>query len=167
MVEPWLRGPIEGVHPLLAPAFHAYQQAREDLTHWTDGLSDEQIWARPHRLTPIGFHLRHIAGSVDRLTTYLKGGQLNVVQIDFLQHEMDEGASRDELLREVDAALRESEEALRAIDPAALAEPRGVGRQLLPTTVAGLVVHLAEHTQRHVGEAIVTARLLRALDIVT
>jgi uncharacterized damage-inducible protein DinB len=159
-VEPWMRGPLDGVHPLLAPTLHAYQQAREDLAHWTTGLSDEQIWAQPHGLTPIGFQLRHIAGSVDRLTTYLGGGQLTAVQMDTLCREMDPGVGRDELLQLVDTALLESEKVIRSIDPATLAEPRAVGRKLLPTTVAGLLVHLAEHTQRHVGQAIVTTKLL-------
>ena len=159
--EPWLRGPLKGVHPLLAPTLHAYQQAREDLVHWTAGLSDEQIWARPCGLAPVGFQLRHIAGSVDRLTTYLQGGQLTAAQMDILHHEMDAGPGREELLGQVDAALRESEAVTRALDPATLAEPRAVGRKQLPTTVAGLLVHLAEHTQRHVGQAIVTAKLLR------
>ncbi|MGA2183406.1 MAG: DinB family protein [Bryobacteraceae bacterium] len=159
--EPWLRGPLDGVHPLLASTLHAYQQAREDLAHWTAGLSDEQIWARPHGLAPVGFQLRHIAGSVDRLTTYLKGGQLSDAQMDVLQREADAGRGREELLSQVDAALRESEEVIRAIHPATLAEPRTVGRKRLPTTVAGLLVHLAEHTQRHVGQAIITAKLLR------
>lgn len=160
-VEPWLRGPLDGVHPLLAPTLHAYQQAREDLAHWTAGLSEEQIWARPHGLASIGFQLRHIAGSVDRLTTYLRGSQLIAAQMDTLRHEMDPGAGRDELLHLVDTALLESEKVIRAIDPATLAEPRTVGRKQLSTTVAGLLIHLAEHTQRHVGQAIVTAKLLR------
>jgi hypothetical protein len=160
-VEPWLRGPLDGVHPLLAPTLHAYQQACEDLARWTAGLSDQQIWAQPHGLAPLGFQLRHIAGSVDRLTTYLRGGQLSAVQMDALRHEMDPGAGRDELLHLVDTALLESERVIRAIDPATLAEPRAVGRKQLPTTAAGLLVHLAEHTQRHVGQAIVTAKLLR------
>jgi uncharacterized damage-inducible protein DinB len=160
-VEPWLRGPLDGVHPFLTPALHAYQQAREDLAHWTSGLADEQIWAKPHGLAPVGFQLRHIAGSVERLTTYLKGGQLTGVQMDALRHEMDPGAGRDELLHLVHMALLESEKVIRAIDPATLAEPRTVGRKQLPTTVAGLLIHLAEHTQRHVGQVIVTAKLLR------
>ena len=158
--EPWLRGPMEGVHPLLAPTLFAYEQVREDLARWTAGLSDEQMWLRPHGLAPIGFQLRHIAGSVDRLTTYLKGGQLTAEQMDVLRHEMDVGAGREELLRGVHEALRASEEAIRALDPATLSEVRLVGRKQLPTTVAGLVVHLAEHTQRHVGQTIVTAKLL-------
>ena len=161
--EPWLRGAIEGVNAIVGQTLHSFQQAREDLAQWTEGLTDEQMWERPHGLTALGFHLRHIAGSVDRLTTYLKGGQLDVLQIDFLQHEMDEGAGREELLRDVDAAFRATEEVLRELDPATFPETRGVGRKRLPTTVGGLVVHLAEHTQRHVGQAIVTAKLLRKL----
>src|SRR5579863_10263168 len=95
--EPWLRGPLEGVDVLLAPTLHAYAQTREDLAHWTEGLSDAQIWARPHGLAPVGFQLRHIAGSVERLTTYLRGEQLTPQQIGAIQHELDAGAGRAEL----------------------------------------------------------------------
>ncbi len=161
-VEPWLRGPLPGVHPLLAPALYAYAQAREDLAHWTEGLTAAQIWARPHGLAPLGFHLRHIAGSVERLTTYLAGRQLTQQQVEAIQRELEPGAGRAELLQAVNQAFEVSERVIRALDPARLADAREVGRKRLPATAAGLVVHLAEHTQRHVGEAIITAKLARA-----
>jgi hypothetical protein len=160
--EPWLRGPLDGVHPLLAPTIYAYQQAREDLARWTEGLSDAQIWTRPHGLGPVGFHLQHIAGSVERLTAYLRGEQLTAAQVEAARREMDPGPGREELLRRVDESLRSSEQTIRALDPAVLEQPRAVGRKRLPTTAAGLLVHLAEHTQRHVGAAIVTAKLVSA-----
>jgi hypothetical protein len=159
--EPWLRGPIEGLGPLVAPILYAFQQAREDLARFTEGLTTEQIWARPHGFGPVGFHLRHIAGSVDRLMTYLEGRALDEAQMAALQAEMEPDATRDELLAVVDAAFAKAEGVVRGIDPKALAEPRGVGRKQLPTTVIGLLTHIAEHTQRHVGEAIVTAKLAR------
>jgi DinB superfamily len=158
-LEPWLRGPLAGVHPLLAPTLHAYTQAREDLTHWTDGFTDDEIWLRPDGLAPVGFQLRHIAGSIERLTVYLRGEQLTPGQIAAIHHEMDPGLGRSDLLRHVNEALNQSEKVIRALDPSILAEPRSVGRKQLPTTVIGLVVHLAEHTQRHVGELIITAKL--------
>lgn len=160
-IEPWLRGPLAGVPAVLAPTLHAYAQAREDLAHWTEGLADAEIWSRPHGLAPVGFHLRHIAGSVERLTAYLCGQQLTPQQLEAMQREMEPESGRLRLLDEVNEALRNSEQVIRALNPASLAEPRGVGRKQLPTTVIGLVVHLAEHTQRHVGELIVTAKLAR------
>ena len=160
-VEPWLRGPLEGVHVLLAPTLYAYAQAREDLAHWTAPLTDTQIWARPHGLSPVGFQLRHIAGSVDRLTTYLEGQQLTAQQMAALQNEMDPGAGKTELLNAVNDSLDRSARLIRALDPSKLGDARTVGRQRLPVTVVGLVVHLAEHTQRHVGEAIITAKLAK------
>lgn len=160
-VEPWLRGPLPGVHPLLAPTLHAFAQAREDLAHWTDGFTDAEIWLCPHGLAPVGFHLRHIAGSVERLTTYLRGEQLTSKQLEAVHHEMDARIGRSALLDQVDQALSQSEQAIRALDPAILDEPRAVGRKQLPTTVIGLVIHLAEHTQRHVGQLIVTAKIAR------
>jgi len=160
--EPWLRGPIAGVSPILAPALYAFEQAREDLAIHTAGLSEAQIWARPFGLAPLGFHLRHIAGSVERLTAYLSGSELDAAQMAALAREMEPGASRQDLLRKVNAALDEAEAQIRGIEPGSLGEVRVVGRKRLPTTVIGLVVHIAEHTQRHVGQAISAAKLARA-----
>jgi len=157
--EPWLRGPLPGVHPLLSPALYALQQTREDLARHTQSLTDEQVWIRPHGLAPLGFHLRHIAGSLDRLTAYLEGRPLDGAQLSFLAVEMNPGASLQALLDEVDQALSRTERVIRTIDPATFAQPRYVGRARLPSTVIGLVVHIAEHTQRHVGQAISAARL--------
>lgn len=160
--EAWLRGPLPHVDARLAPVLYTFQQTREDLARHTAGLSASEVWARPHGLAPLGFHLRHIAGSVDRLTTYLEGRPLNAAQLEALAAEMEPGASVVELLAQVDAALRRAEQTICATDAATFAEPRWVGRKRLPTTVIGLVVHIAEHTQRHLGQAIVMARLVCA-----
>ena len=154
-----MRGPIEGVPAVLSPLLYSFQQAREDLARFTEGLTTEQIWARPHGFGSLGFHLRHIAGSTDRLTTYLEGGQISEAQLEFLKAEHDPGASREELLDAMDAAFRRTEAIVRGIDPARLSEPREIGRKKLPTTVIGLLTHIAEHTQRHVGQAIAAAKL--------
>ena len=58
--EPWLRGPIAGIDPLLAPVLYTFQQAREDLRRWTEGFSAAQLWAAPHSFGSVGFHIRHI-----------------------------------------------------------------------------------------------------------
>jgi uncharacterized damage-inducible protein DinB len=158
-VEPWMRGPIDGVDVLVAPVLYSFQQAREDLALHTEGLTATQIWAAPHGFGSVGFHLRHIAGSTDRLMTYLQKQQLSDVQMEFLRHEHDAGAARDELLAELDTTFRRAEAVVRAIDPEQLREPRGIGRKMLPTTVIGLLTHIAEHTQRHVGQAISAAKL--------
>jgi uncharacterized damage-inducible protein DinB len=158
--EPWMRGPIAGVDPLVAPVLYTFQQAREDLRCWTEGLSTAQLWAAPHGFGSVGFHMRHIAGSTGRLMSYLQGKPLNAGQLAALEAEHDPaGAGRDELLALVDGAFDDAETIVRALDPATLREPRGVGRRQLPTTVIGLLVHIAEHTQRHVGQAISAAKL--------
>lgn len=161
--EPWLRGPIPGLSPLTAPILFAFQQAREDLAAHTEGLAAGQIWATPFGFGSVGFHLRHIAGSTTRLMTYVEGRQLSADQMAALQSENQPGASRDELLAELDAAFVQCEQIVRALDPAALAEPREVGRRRLPTTVIGLLTHIAEHTQRHTGQAIAAAKLARSV----
>jgi hypothetical protein len=162
-VEPWLRGGEPGVHPLIAAALFAFEQAREDLAQWTQGMTEEQMWARPHGLAPVAFQIRHIAGSVERLTTYLEGRQLSAEQINAAREEDAAAAlGRDALLGLLEDSLRASEAVFRGIDPATLQDAREVGRKRLPTTVAGLLVHIAEHTARHIGEAIITVKVVRA-----
>lgn len=158
MPEPWLRGPIDGVHPLIAPVLYAFRHAREDLARYTAPLTTAQIWARPHGFGSVGFHIRHIGGSVERLLAYLDARTLSREQLVAINHEHDPGARREELLAELDKSLHEAETIVRHIDPATLAEPRYVGRKRLPTTVMGLLVHIAEHTQRHIGQAVISAK---------
>jgi uncharacterized damage-inducible protein DinB len=159
--EPWLRGPIDGVPPHLMPVFHSFAQVREDLAHYTEGLTTEAVWRRTGSLPPLGFHLRHIAHSVDRLVTYLCGEQLSEAQVATLKQEGEPGASLEELLAGVDSKLREAETRLMTVGKDALEQPRYIGKKQLPTTVLGLLVHVAEHTQRHLGQAITTAKLAR------
>jgi uncharacterized damage-inducible protein DinB len=156
--EPWLRGPIEGVHPLISPVLYAFQQAREDLAQYTAALTIEQLWARPHGFGSVGFHIRHIAGSVERLMAYLEEQSLSPAQLAALSNEHERGTNREALLLQLEQALRGAESVIRQIDPAILTDPRYVGRKRLPTTVIGLLTHIAEHTQRHVGQAIAAAK---------
>ena len=160
-IEPWLRGPLADVHPLLCPLLYSFQQANEDLRKWTEGLSIEQVWARPHGLAPLGFQIRHIGGSVERLMTYVFGGQLSESQMNDLATQMDPGATLDELLAQMEERFAAAAAKVSTIDPATLDQPRQVGRKRLPTTVGGLLTHIAEHMQRHVGQAIVTAKIVR------
>lgn len=143
------------------PVLFSFQQVREDLRKHTEGLSEYQIWSRASGLPPLGFHLRHIAGSVDRLVTYLFGEQLQEHQLQFLREEATAQAGVEDRLNAIDAVLSAAEARLKTIDAQTMYDVRYVGRQKLPTTVLGLLVHLAEHTQRHLGQAITTAKLLR------
>jgi uncharacterized damage-inducible protein DinB len=159
-LEPWLRGPIPGIHPLVMPVFFSFAQVREDLRRHTAGISDAQVW-QSRAGHSLGFHLKHIAGSVDRITTYLLGRPLEVEQLSFLKQESQPPGTLEELLQLIEQSLTRSEEGLRQIDAASLYAARIVGRRALPTSVIGLIVHLAEHTQRHLGQAILMAKILR------
>ena len=160
-IEPWMRGPIPGVHALLQPVLHSLQQVREDLAKWTGGLTTDQLWATPHGFGSVGFHVRHIGRSTDRLLTYALGGQLSPDQMALLKSEKNPGAPIDELMAELNAMLDRAEQSVRSVDPDRLTDFRGVGRKMLPTTVMGLLHHTAEHAQRHVGQAISAAKLAR------
>jgi uncharacterized damage-inducible protein DinB len=158
--EPWLRGPIEGVHPLVAPVFFSFAMVREDLAKYTADLPEEAVW-REINGASLGFHLRHLAGSADRLTTYLLGKQLSQEQLDVLKHEAEPEGNLKELLALVNDRLADSEKQIAKLDPNTLYDRRSVGRRALPTTVIGLIVHLCEHTQRHLGQAITLAKMLK------
>jgi uncharacterized damage-inducible protein DinB len=132
------------------------------LAKHTQGLTDEQVWTVAGG-TSVAFHLKHIAGSVDRITTYLLGSQLTEQQLQTLRQESVPDAGLTQLLAAVDDSLRVSEERLRSIDPASIYDVRAVGRKALPTTVIGLIVHLAEHTQRHLGQTITLCKAARQL----
>ncbi len=161
--DPWLRGARPDVHALVAPVLFSFQQAREDLENCAKDLSIEQLWQRPANAASVGFHIRHTGGSVERLMTYVQGKQITEAQLEDLKHELDGGATAAELFAQLEGRLSAAEKVITELDPATLTEARGVGRKQLPTTVIGLLVHIAEHTQRHVGQAITTAKIVRGL----
>ena len=161
MAEPWLRGSLGEIHPVTRAVVHALEQAREDVLAWTADLNDVEVWALPHGLAPVAFHLRHIAGSIDRLLTYADGSQLAQAQVRELRGEMVPGSTLNELRALVTGRLLGAETLIREVDPARLEEPRWIGRKRMPTTLGGLLIHLAEHTQRHVGQLVTTVRVLR------
>jgi hypothetical protein len=152
---------MEGTHLLVMPVFYCFQQVREDLARHTEELTQEHLWRRVGSLPPLGFHLRHLAGSIDRLTTYLMDDSLSQAQLAFLREETTPGATLPDLLAALQVTLHATETKLRTINPESMADARFIGRKRLPTTVYGLLVHIAEHTQRHLGQAITTAKLVR------
>jgi uncharacterized damage-inducible protein DinB len=158
--EPWLRGTHSEIPPVQRAVLHALELAKEELQEWCGNLSDEQLNARPANLASVAFHIRHIARSIDRLLMYAEGKELNSEQIAAIKTELDRGAKQDELFEELEAALASAATRIRSIKSSALDESRTVGTKHLPTTVAGLLVHVADHTQRHVGQAISTAQLV-------
>jgi uncharacterized damage-inducible protein DinB len=160
--EPWLRGTIPEVPAVQRAVLHALELAKEDLERWCDGLTDEELNARPSGIAPVAFHIRHIARSIDRLLTYAEGNQLSAEQISLLKSEMEPSGSRNELMAGLVVAFAKSGKRIRAFSPAQLEEERRVGKKELPTSVGGLLVHVADHTQRHVGQAITTAKIVVA-----
>ena len=161
MPEVWLRGAISGVPPALMPVVHSLMQVREELETTIPSLSQEQLWARPGGAASIGFHLKHLAGSLDRLLTYARGEALNATQIAVL--DVEEGLGSEEPLQLLQAALMQIDAGLkqtRDTPVTTLDEPRSVGRAALPSTVRGLLFHAAEHAQRHAGQIVTTSKLM-------
>ena len=162
-VEPWLRGTHRDLDAVTRQVVHALELAGEDVDKWCAGLTDGEINARPFGLPPVAFHLRHIARSLDRLLSYAEGTQLDATQRAALRMELDEQATFVEVMAEFKVALHEAMKRVRELSPEHFNAERGVGRAALSSTVGGLLVHCADHTQRHVGQAITTAKLLLAM----
>ena len=158
--EAWLRGPLEGFPPVLMPAAHALVQAREDIRVAVDATSDE-LWRQPRGAASAGYHLQHLAGSLDRLLTYARGESLSDAQRTALTQEGTPGASAPALVDEVSRAIDRALDQLRHTPPETVFESRAVGRARLPATVLGLLFHAAEHATRHAGQLITTLKVVR------
>src|SRR5579859_8213997 len=167
-IEPWLSGTHTDVPAVARAVLHAFDLAMDDLTKWTNGLTDVEIHTLPLELPPVAFHLRHIARFVDRLLTYVEGGQLSPEQLTKLKSEQvgpqhDERETLRALLEEVKTSFANASGRVRGLGSTDMNTPRGVGRKQLPTSVGGALVHVADHTMRHVGQVVTTAKVLKAL----
>jgi hypothetical protein len=162
MPEPWLRGTLQEVPAVQRAVLHALELAEEDVKLWCAGLTDKQLNARPCGLPSVAFQLRHIARSLDRLLSYAEGRSLSNEQLAALKEESTVDAIGDDVFSELQGAIRIGATRIRALGDRALEQVRNVGRRQLPTTVGGLLVHVADHTQRHVGQAITTAKVVLA-----
>ena len=160
--EAWLSGNLKGVAPILMPAAHALVQAALDIEQAGKDLTTEEIWTKPHGASSFAFHLRHIGGSIDRLLTYVKGEKLNSEQFAELAAEakFDENLDAQSLVQTASKRIEEAVNFICSVDLKSLFEKRVVGRKKLPTNVFGLLFHIAEHTQRHTGQAITTAKIV-------
>lgn len=169
-VEPWLSGSRTETPAVARAVLHALDLAQNDVELWIAGLTDEQLHAEPYGLPSIAFHVRHIARSTDRILTYAEGGQLSEAQLAALKVETSREAAPPaqfppaKLVNELRHAFAVAGERIRALAQENPETPRAVGRKQLPTTLGGALVHVADHTQRHVGQIVTTAKLLKALD---
>ena len=166
-LEIWLRGPVPGVPPLLQPVAHALLQAREEVNAAMRDFPPALLNERPAGVASVGFHLQHLAGVLDRLLTYARQEALSEQQLtDFYAENPPLPIGPDAVTQlvqrfssRVDAALTQ----LKTTPEASLTEVRGVGRAQVPSTLIGLLVHAAEHTTRHLGQLLVTAKWVRGV----
>jgi len=155
---------VPGIDAWLQPAAHALMQAGDEMAAAAGGLTASALWATPGGAASVGYHLRHIAGSIDRLLTYAGGGALDGEQLEALAAESRPGTPPAEagvLIAQARGAIDRAMTVLRETPVASLREPRTVGRKALPTTVLGLLFHIGEHTQRHAAQIITTAKIVR------
>jgi hypothetical protein len=166
--EAWLRGPVDGVPPALMPAAHSLMDAVEEMERAAGGLDTDTLWLRPGGAASIGFHLRHTGGSIHRLLSYARGDALTPEQLAEIPREGEPGeppATAATLLADLRAAADAAFDAYRSTPAGDLNHPRKVGRAGLPSTVLGLLFHLAEHARRHAGQVVATAKIVRGLGL--
>ncbi len=163
-LEVWLRGPLPDLSPLLQPVGHALLQAREEVENFMEGFPEELIWERPAGVASVGYHLQHLTGILDRLFTYARGEALTEQQLAYLYAEGKPTAADgqvEELVQQFNRQVDKALEQLRQTIEQQLTEVRRVGRAQVESTMLGLLFHAAEHSMRHVGQLLVTARVLR------
>lgn len=161
--EPWLRGTHGDVPAAGRAVLHALELAADDISRWTADLTGAELHAEPFGLASIAIQLRHIAGSVDRILTYAEGKQLSAGQLATLKAESTGNESLPQLLAHISVSLASAALRVRALASGDLEAPRSVGRKQLPTSLGGALIHVADHTQRHVGQVVTTAKLLKAM----
>ncbi|UOG75691.1 DinB family protein [Hymenobacter tibetensis] len=163
--EFWLRGPLPNVPPLLQPIAHALLQARQEVETALADFPDAHLTARPAGVASVGFHLRHLAGVLDRMQTYARHQPLSETQLAYLAAENNvptAPGSTTALVQHFRETVDQLLAYLPTVPESSLPEFRPVGRKQLPSTVIGLLIHAAEHTTRHVGQLLVTARVVQA-----
>lgn len=160
--EVWLRGPVKNIPSLLQSVAHALLQAREEVNELLEDFPNELLWEKPAGAASTGFHLQHLSGVLDRLFTYAQGNQLDKEQLARLKREGDpEKATPVELVQAFNVQVDKAMKYLSTVDERKLSEVRGVGRAQLPSTMMGCLFHAAEHTMRHLGQLIITVRVVR------
>jgi hypothetical protein len=158
--EPWLRGILPGLEPVIEHLLRASEQIREDLDSAITPLTTSQVWDKPNEMTPAGFHAKHLAGSTERLCAYLEGHALTTAQLEAMHAEGAAGGeSAAELVARVHDVFERYEQIVRSLRPEKFGDIREIGRKRLQTTAISLAIHIAEHGQRHVGQAISAAKL--------
>jgi hypothetical protein len=163
MVEPWLRGTLAEEDAVRRGVLHALELAREDVARWCSEFTEEQLEARPFGLPSVGFQMRHIARSLDRLLTYAEGRKLSDGQLEALESEMQPSGSREMVFGEFEGGMNLAVQRIKAIPPGSYDKARWVGRGELPSSVGGLLVHCADHAQRHVGQLVTTAKVVAGM----
>ncbi|WP_036381314.1 DinB family protein [Muricauda sp. MAR_2010_75] len=161
--EYWLSGPIPDVPALLQPAAHALLQSVREVKKYLADFPEEKLWEKPFGRASVGFHLRHLTGVLDRLLTYAKEQTLTEEQFHFLKNEANgqNAPNAQPLISDFENKVNEALDYFKTIPESSLTETRYVGREKLPTTVIGLLFHAAEHSQRHVGQLLVTVSVLK------
>ena len=160
--EAWLQGAIPGIPPLLQPVAHALVQARREVQLYLTDFPEQLLWERPAGVASVGFHLQHLSGVLDRLCTYARNESLTEAQLDYLHHEEQPTGHLEGLVHAFSDQIDQVLVQLQDTSEECLTEARRVGRKQLPSTVGGLLFHAAEHTQRHIGQLLVTVRVLQS-----
>ncbi|TDS13243.1 DinB family protein [Sphingobacterium paludis] len=167
--EVWMRGPVAHVPALLQPVAHTLLQVQEDTEKYMHGFSEQKLWIQPGGAASVAFHLQHIAGVIDRMFSYAHNKPLTALQLAYLstEGEKQQGITKESLLQNCEKVINHAITQLQDIAIEELHTARYLGRKRIPTTLIGLIFHAAEHSQRHLGQMLVTIKWLSSDDVKT
>src|SRR5260370_29339935 len=117
MGEAWLGGTLTEVDRVGRGVVHALELGREDVARGCGELTEEELEARPFGLPSVGFQMRHMVRSLDRLLTYAEGRQLSEEQLASLKSEMESMGRREDLFGEFERGIESAVQRVRAIGP--------------------------------------------------
>ncbi len=161
-MEAWLTGPVTNIPGLLQPVAHSLMQSAKEVKAIMANFPQEKLLIKPAGMASVQFHLLHLKGVLQRMLAYADDRQLSDNEFNFLQNETSEelltvGDLLEDIINQVELVLNY----LKFTDHKTLTEERFVGRKKLPSTKIGILFHAAEHTQRHIGQLLVTAAIVK------
>ena len=165
--EVWMQGPIEGVPALLQPVAHALLQVSREVEVYMQEFPRAKLWEKPAGRASVAFHLQHMAGVIDRMFTYALDKPLSTQQFQYLSAEGQKVPDMDPkaLVEVLQGQIQQAMQQLKQTPEAELTHMRYIGRKRIPTTLMGLLFHAAEHSQRHLGQLLVSISVLEKAQI--
>lgn len=124
-----------------------------------DEILSDEIWKRPNNSSnSIGNQILHLCGNIRQYAISSLGGQPDIRERD-KEFEANEGYSKEELLKMLNATVEKAIEIIKSINEEDLIRIRSV--QGFEMSGVGILIHVTEHYSYHTGQIIFWTKLLK------